>query len=85
MFLMAETPDYEPRREDSIGALARARGVAPEAVALDHMMTRGGRGMLYLPFLNYADGGLDPAYDMLRHLTKGKLLNKVKTGHQVVP
>ena len=67
MFLMAETPDYEPRREDSIGALARARGVAPEAVALDHMMTRGGRGMLYLPFLNYADGGLDPAYDMLRH------------------
>jgi N-acyl-D-aspartate/D-glutamate deacylase len=67
MFLMAETPEYEPTRQDSVSALARARGVAPEEVALEHMMARGGRGMLYLPFLNYADGGLDPAYDMLRH------------------
>jgi N-acyl-D-aspartate/D-glutamate deacylase len=31
------------------------------------MMSDGGRGMLYLPFLNYADGDLEPSLAMLRH------------------
>lgn len=67
MWPLGETPDYEPTRETTIAALAAARGADPAEVALDHMLTNGGRGMLYLPFLNYAFGNLDPAHEMLTH------------------
>jgi N-acyl-D-aspartate/D-glutamate deacylase len=67
LILMSETPDYEPVPEQSVAAEAARRGVAPEEVALDHMLAQEGRGMLYLPFLNYAEGSLDPAYAMLLH------------------
>jgi N-acyl-D-aspartate/D-glutamate deacylase len=39
----------------------------PAEVALDAMLENGGRGMLYHPFLNYADGSLDPSFRMLTH------------------
>ncbi|HSV01793.1 MAG TPA: amidohydrolase family protein [Phenylobacterium sp.] len=67
IYLMGEEPDYEPTRENSVAALAAAQGKDPPEVALDHMLTDGGRGMLYLPILNYADYSLDPAYEMLNH------------------
>ncbi|HEX7758338.1 MAG TPA: amidohydrolase family protein [Caulobacteraceae bacterium] len=67
MHVMADIPDYEPTLETTITAIAAARGVTPEDVALDHMLTNGGRGMLYVPFLNYTDGNLDPAYAMITH------------------
>ncbi|CAN7590387.1 amidohydrolase family protein [Phenylobacterium sp. LjRoot164] len=67
MFLMGETPDYEQTPDRTVLALANAKGVRPEELALDHMLTNGGRGMLYLPFLNYANGSLDPSFEMLTH------------------
>jgi N-acyl-D-aspartate/D-glutamate deacylase len=67
MYPMAEQPDYEPRESDSIAAIAAAKGASPEEVALDHMLSNGGRGMIYVPFLNYAEGNLDPAYAMMNH------------------
>ena len=67
IYPLAEGFDYEPRRDGTIEALAAASGRRPEEVALDHMLTQDGRGMLYLPFLNYADGSLDPSYAMLTH------------------
>lgn len=67
MYLMGEIPDYEPGPRQTIAALALARGVKPEAVALDHLLSNDGRGMLYLPFLNYAEGSLAPSYEMLGH------------------
>jgi N-acyl-D-aspartate/D-glutamate deacylase len=67
MFLMGEQPDYEPTAADTIKALAAAQGLWPDEVALDHMLTNGGRGMLYHPFLNYANGSLDPSFAMLGH------------------
>ena len=67
MYLMDETPDYEPGPRKTIAALALARGVKPEVVALDHLLSNDGRGMLYLPFLNYAEGSLAPSYEMLGH------------------
>jgi N-acyl-D-aspartate/D-glutamate deacylase len=67
LFLMGEKPDYEQAGERSIAALAVARGVAPEVLALEHLLSQDGHGMLYLPFLNYADGSLDPSYEMLKH------------------
>ena len=67
MHLMGENPDYEPTAETSIAAIAAREGRRPEDVALDHMLTKGGRGMLYVPLLNYAGYSLDPAYEMLNH------------------
>jgi len=67
MFLMGETPDYEQTPDRTVAALARARGITPDELALEHMMSNGGRGMLYLPFLNYADGDLEPSLAMMRH------------------
>ncbi|MEX2208225.1 MAG: amidohydrolase family protein [Myxococcota bacterium] len=67
LILMQDTPDYEPTPDQSVTAGARRRGVSPEAVALDHLLANDGRGMLYLPFLNYAEGSLDPALEMLLH------------------
>jgi N-acyl-D-aspartate/D-glutamate deacylase len=65
-----DSPDYEPTEATSIAAIATRRGADPRAVALDHMLDGGagnGRGMLYLPLLNYAQNTLDPAYQMLQH------------------
>jgi N-acyl-D-aspartate/D-glutamate deacylase len=66
MFLMGEEPDYEPTADTTVAAIAARTGRAPEDVALDQMLANDGRGMLYLPFLNYAYGNLDPAYEMLQ-------------------
>jgi len=62
-----DNPDYEPTPDTSIAAIAAERGVDPYEVALDHMLEGDGRGMLYLPLLNYAQNTLDPAYQMLQH------------------
>lgn len=67
MYLMGAEPDYEPTADQTVAAIAERTGRDPAVIALDHMLTQDGRGMLYLPFLNYADGNLDPAYEMLTH------------------
>jgi N-acyl-D-aspartate/D-glutamate deacylase len=66
-FPMGEEPDYEPTRDQSIAVLAEQRGVSPFEVALDHMLTNEGRGILYLPLLNYPEFTLDPVYEMFQH------------------
>ena len=67
LILVQDTPDYEPTPEQSVAAEAARRGVSPAEIALEQLLANGGRGMLYLPFLNYAEGSLDPAYEMLLH------------------
>ena len=65
MFVLGDPPDYEPTEDKTVAAIAKSRGTTPEAVALDLMLADNGRGMLYLPFLNYAEGSLDPVKAML--------------------
>ena len=67
MFVMDGAFDYEPLASDSLQARADRQGVQPEALALDALLAGGGKGMLYVPFLNYAQGNLDPAHAMLTH------------------
>jgi N-acyl-D-aspartate/D-glutamate deacylase len=67
MHPMGSEPDYEPTPETTVEVLAAARGVSPEVVALDHMLSNGGRGMLYVPFLNYSEGSLDAVREMIVH------------------
>src|SRR5258706_8325263 len=66
MYLLGDPPDYEQPPENALGAQARRRGCQPEGLAYDAMLSDDGRGMLYVPFLNYADGNLDAVHEMLR-------------------
>jgi N-acyl-D-aspartate/D-glutamate deacylase len=65
IFTLGDIPDYEPTHDRTIEAIAAARGVSNFEAALDLMLENDGHGMLYLPFLNYAQGSLDPSYEML--------------------
>ncbi len=65
MYLLGDPPDYEQPPEMTLGAQARRQGRKPEELAYDAMLTDEGRGMLYVPFLNYADGNLDATREML--------------------
>lgn len=67
LFVLGDRPDYEQTADASIGAIAARQNRKPEEVALDQLLSNDGRGMLYLPFLNYVEGSLDPAYAMLMH------------------
>jgi N-acyl-D-aspartate/D-glutamate deacylase len=67
MFRMDADFDYEPPPERSLAVLAEEQGRRPDEIALDTLLEDDGRGMLYVPFLNYADHSLDPAYEMLTH------------------
>src|SRR6266581_1968849 len=66
MYLLGDPPDYEQPLENALGAQARRQGRQPEELAYDAMLSDEGRGMLYVPFLNYADGNLDAEREMLR-------------------
>jgi N-acyl-D-amino-acid deacylase len=51
--------NYEPTADETIAARARAAGAKPEEYAYDLLMRDQGRGFIYFPILNYADGNLN--------------------------
>ena len=65
MFPVGDKPDYEPHARQSVAAVAQRAGCTPQAVALDELMARGGKGLLMLPFENYAYGNLDVVHEMI--------------------
>jgi N-acyl-D-aspartate/D-glutamate deacylase len=65
MFPIGDRPDFEPQADQSIAARAKRAGRAPEEVALEEMMARDGKGLLMLPFENYAYGNLDVVHEMI--------------------
>ena len=60
---MVGSPDYEPARDRSIGAVAAARGVSAEEVAYDILLDDG--AMLCNFVYNYADGDHEALYQQL--------------------
>lgn len=56
---MPEGFNYEPSAEDSIEALAKTAGISAAEYAYDVLMRDEGRGFIYFPLLNYADGNLN--------------------------
>ena len=67
IYELGDPPDYEPRPDDSIAARAARLGVDPVELYVDLLLGDDGRALLYMPFLNYADGNLDAAAEMLGH------------------
>ncbi len=65
MFQLRDPVNYEPGPESTLEYMANARGISPEEMALDLMLERDGRGVLYLPFLNYSQGSLEPIRAMM--------------------
>lgn len=67
VYRLGDPPDYEQPRENALGPQARRLGRDPADMAYDALLENGGRGMLYVPFINYAHGNLDAVHDMLTH------------------
>jgi N-acyl-D-aspartate/D-glutamate deacylase len=73
VFELGDPPDYEPALTDSIAARASRSGIAAKELALQILLSDGGTGLLYWPILNYVDGNLDAAGELLadRHAVPG--------------
>ena len=67
IFPFGDPPQYEPDPDISVAAQAKRLGVAPAELAYDLMLENGGRGILYRPTTNYADGDLAVVHEMLSH------------------
>jgi len=66
-FILGDPPEYEPGPERSLAGIAAATGRPALTVAYDAMLEDDGRGLLYVPILNYSDGDLHAAREMLLH------------------
>ncbi|MBI2705196.1 MAG: amidohydrolase family protein [Actinobacteria bacterium] len=67
MFPLGDPPDYEPPASASVAARAGRERRSPWDVCYELLLERDGRQLLNSPVLNYADGNLDAAYEMLVH------------------
>ena len=69
IYVLGDPPVYEPGPERSASAIAAARGVDEWELLLDLFLEDDGRQLLNSPVLNYTDGNLDAAGEMLQHPT----------------
>jgi N-acyl-D-aspartate/D-glutamate deacylase len=67
LFRLGEQPNYEPRPEESLAALAEAAGQDVRLFALDVLLDQDGTGQIFMPALNYVYGNSDHCLEMLQH------------------
>ncbi len=65
MFRFGHPANYEPKREDSITAIAEREGRTPQEVAYDILLEDGGRDFIYCPLVNYVDYNISASETML--------------------
>jgi N-acyl-D-aspartate/D-glutamate deacylase len=66
-FPIGDNPDYEPKRSDSIAALAQRAGVEPFELYYDLIAEGDGTALVLRPLLNFTDFNLDCVREMLLH------------------
>ncbi len=64
MYLMGDPPDYEPRAEASIAAIAARTNHSPDEVAYDYLTEAAGN-LLFFPVTGYAQDDHGPIREML--------------------
>ncbi|MBO0730637.1 MAG: amidohydrolase family protein, partial [Acidimicrobiaceae bacterium] len=67
IFELGDPPDYEPDPSTSITARAEAAGRPAQEMFYDLLLAGKGESLLYLPALNFSDGNLDAAAELLAH------------------
>ncbi|MDT7572463.1 MAG: hypothetical protein QOE05_2637, partial [Actinomycetota bacterium] len=67
VYLLGDPPDYEPGADRSVTSIAADRGAEVWTTFLDLLLADDGRELLNSPVLNYSDGNLDAAREMLLH------------------
>lgn len=64
---MGEVPNYLPRAEESVQALAQAAGLPPLECLYDFMLGQNGQALVYLPMANYLNHDCAPLQELLQH------------------
>ena len=59
--------DYEPDPSMSVLALSESCNVPAMKLIVDHLLSNGGKGMIYSPFFNYMYGDLSMTYELMQH------------------
>lgn len=67
VYELGDPPEYEPAPATSIAARAGRDGADPVERFVDLLLADEGRALLYVPYLNYFDGNLDAAAEMIAH------------------
>ena len=65
LYPLSDPPEYEPKPEDSVAAMAQRAGKPPAEFAYDYLLENGGEALLYRPLYNYADQNLEVLREML--------------------
>ncbi|GAC1531007.1 MAG: amidohydrolase family protein [Acidimicrobiales bacterium] len=67
MFPLGTTPNYEPEASKSVAAVAARSGRRPEEVALEWLLERDGKALLFAPLASYVDGDHEAIREMMVH------------------
>jgi N-acyl-D-aspartate/D-glutamate deacylase len=65
MWPLGDPPNYEPRAEDSIAAVAARGNMSPGEIAYDLLLENDGRGLLLVAIANYGDRSLGPIHALM--------------------
>ena len=67
LYVIGDPPDYEPTADQTVAAIAKARGADPLDTVYDLFIEDDGQAMMMLPLFNYHDGNHDVIREQLTH------------------
>ncbi len=67
IFPLGDPPDYEPPASSAVQAVADREGRRPEDVALDWLLERDGRALLFAPLASYVDYDFEAIHELITH------------------